>query len=86
MGTTFTAPDRASYRLGFMPDVWWTRRTCTPWHDNQNTAISTRIFAAQRVYPQSFDCNIGGTTKPSWLVLGNNPGNLAERKSALFTS
>jgi hypothetical protein len=24
------------------------------------------------VYPQPYDCNSGGTTKPSWIVIGNN--------------
>ena len=41
------------------------------------TTIRTRHRQSPaKVYPQSFDCNIGGATKPSWLVLGNNPGDL----------
>ena len=68
MGTTFTGPDRASYRLGFMP-VSVDAPNLHPVNDNQNTPYDS---SPARVYPQSFDCNIGGTTKPSWLVLGNN--------------
>lgn len=40
-----------------------------PVNGNQNTPYDS---SPAKVYPQSFDCNIGGTTKPSWLVLGNN--------------
>ena len=73
MGTTFTAPDRASYRLGFMP-VSVDAPNQHPVGDNQNTPYDS---SPAKVYPQSFDCNIGGTTKPSWLVLGNSPGDLS---------
>lgn len=69
MGTTFTAPDRASYRIGFMP-VSVDAPNLHPVNDNQNTPYDSSPVT---VYPQSFDCNIGGTTKPSWLVLGNSP-------------
>jgi len=71
MGTTFTAPDRASYRLGFMP-VSVDAPNLHPVDDNQNTPSDS---SPAKVYPQSFDCNIGGTTKPSWLVLGNSLGS-----------
>jgi hypothetical protein len=70
MGTTFTAPDRASYRLGFMP-VSVDAPDLHPVSDNQNIPYDS---SSAKVYPQSFDCNVGGTTKPSWLVLGNTPG------------
>ena len=69
MGTTFTAPDRASYRLGFMPTSA-DAPNLHPTSDNQNTPYES---SPATVYPHSFDCNVGGTTKPSWLVLGNNP-------------
>ena len=73
MGTTFTGPDRGSYRLGFMP-VSVDAPNLHPVNDNQNTPYDS---SPAKVYPQSFDCNIGGTTKPSWLVLGNNLGDLS---------
>jgi len=72
MGTTFTGPDRASYRLGFMP-VSVDAPNLHPVDGNQNTPYDS---SPAKVYPQSFDCNIGGTTKPSWLVLGNNQDDL----------
>jgi hypothetical protein len=68
MGTTFTGPDRASYRLGFMP-VAVDAPNRHPVTDNQNTPYDS---SPARVYPQVFDCNVGGTTKPSWIVIGNN--------------
>jgi hypothetical protein len=71
MGTTFTAPDRGSYRIGFMP-VTVDAPNRHPVSDNQNTPYES---SPARVYPQPFDCNSGGTTKPSWVVLGNNPGD-----------
>ena len=71
MGATFTGPDRASYRLGFMP-VAADAPNMHPVNDNQNTPYDS---SPATVYPQSFDCNIGGTTKPSWLVLGNALGD-----------
>ncbi len=74
MGTTFTAPDRGSYRIGFMP-VAVDAPNLHPVNDNQNTPYDS---SPAKVYPQPFDCNSGGTTKPSWLVLGNNPGDLSK--------
>jgi hypothetical protein len=72
MGTTFTAPDRASYRIGFMP-VAVDAPNLHPVNDNQNTPYDS---SPARVYPQPFDCNMGGTTKPSWVVLGTNRDDL----------
>jgi hypothetical protein len=40
-----------------------------PVPDNQNIPYDS---SPAKVYPQAFNCNSGGTTKPSWLVLGNN--------------
>jgi len=68
MGTTFTAPDRASYRLGFMP-VSVDAPNLHMVDGDQNTPSDS---SPATVYPQSFDCLSGGTTKPSWLVLGDN--------------
>lgn len=73
MGTTFTAPDRASYRLGFMPDSV-DAPNLHPVDGNQNTPYDS---SPATVYPQSFDCTTGGNTKPSWLVLGNNSDDLS---------
>jgi hypothetical protein len=72
LGTTFTGPDRASYRLAFMP-VGVDAPDLHPVDDNQNVPFES---SPARVYPQAFDCNVGGTTKPSWLVLGNTVNSL----------
>jgi hypothetical protein len=72
MGTTFIGPDRASYRLAFMP-VNVDAPDLHPVSDNENTPYDS---SPAKVYPQAFDCNAGGTTKPSWLVVGNNLNSL----------
>ena len=71
MGTTFTAPDRGSYRIGFMP-VAVDAPNRHPVSDDQNTPYDS---SPAKVYPQAFDCNMGGTTKPSWLVMGTHPAD-----------
>lgn len=72
MGTTFAGPDRASYRLGFMP-ASVDAPDLHPVNDNENVPYDS---SPAKVYPQAFDCNVGGTTKPSWLVLGDNSNSL----------
>jgi hypothetical protein len=72
MGTTFSGPDHASYRLGFMP-ANVDAPDLHPVNDNENIPYDS---SPAKVYPQAFDCNVGGTTKPSWLVVGNNLNGL----------
>jgi len=72
VGTTFTGPDRSTYRLAFMP-VNVDAPDLHPVNDNENVPYDS---SPATVYPQAFDCTIGGTTKPSWLVVGNNLNSL----------
>jgi hypothetical protein len=80
LGTTFTGPDRASYRLAFMP-VDADAPDLHPVNDNENVPYDS---SPAKVYPQAFDCNTGGTTKPSWLVLGNNLNSLGLMQVGTF--
>jgi hypothetical protein len=72
MGTTFTGSDHANYRLAFMPTTV-DAPDLHPVNDNQNIPYDS---SPAKVYPQAFDCNAGGITKPSWLVVGNDLNNL----------
>ena len=69
MGTTFTGPDRSSYRIGFMPVVV----DAPDLHQVNGDENIPHSSSPAKVFPQAFDCTSGGTTKPSWLVIGNNP-------------
>jgi hypothetical protein len=72
MGSTFSLPANGStYRLRFMPFTV----DAPDLHTNPNEIPGENTpypSSYARVYPQPFDCNSGGTTKPSWIVVGNN--------------
>lgn len=64
--------NRQDYRLRFMP----------PTVDAPDRHIDPAVIPSEntpyeassvRVIPQPFDCAVGGTTKPSWIVRGVNP-------------
>jgi hypothetical protein len=72
VGSTFTLPANGStYRLRFMPFMVDAPDLHVDPDEipGENTPYSSSYA---KVYPQSFDCNSGGTTKPSWIVVGNN--------------
>jgi hypothetical protein len=72
VGSTFTLPGNGStYRLRFMPFTV----DAPDMHTNPNEILGENTpysSSNAKVYPQPFDCNSGGTTKPSWIVVGNN--------------
>jgi hypothetical protein len=39
-------------------------------------SLSSADSSPAKVYPQAFDGNAAGTTKPSWLVVGKNLNSL----------
>ena len=60
------------YRLRFMPPV-----TDAPdRHSDPDIIPSENVpyeSSPVRVEPQAYDCHVGGTTKPAWIVRGMNP-------------
>jgi hypothetical protein len=71
MGTDFSLQSAGTYQLRFMPYAvdapdLHTDPSVLP---SENTPYDS---SPATVYPQPYDCNSGGTTKPSWIVIGNN--------------